>query len=79
MAKRNKPLNKLLDSLLKIYKLTLSPVLKMTFGGSCKYDPTCSVFVHDELIKYGFLKGSIVSVGRMLRCNPLSKGGYDPA
>ena len=44
----------------------------------CKYTPTCSVYGKEAIIKHGVIKGSILTIWRILRCNPLSKGGYDP-
>ena len=46
--------------------------------GSCKYYPTCSAYAIEALEKHGLFKGLYLSIGRVLRCNPWSKGGYDP-
>jgi len=49
------------------------------FGTSkCKFTPTCSSYAIEALEKYGFIKGSLLSIRRILRCNPFSKGGFDP-
>ena len=45
---------------------------------SCKYYPTCSTYALEAITKYGALKGGLLSLWRILRCNPFSKGGYDP-
>lgn len=45
---------------------------------SCKYYPTCSQYAIEAVEKHGALKGSLLAVWRILRCNPFSKGGYDP-
>lgn len=45
---------------------------------NCKYYPTCSEYTKQAIIKYGSIKGSIKGIWRILRCNPFSKGGYDP-
>ncbi len=45
---------------------------------SCKYYPTCSAYAIEAVERYGALKGGILSIWRILRCNPFSKGGYDP-
>ena len=45
---------------------------------ACKHIPTCSNYAIEAIMEYGSIKGSILSFGRILRCNPLSKGGYDP-
>ncbi len=44
----------------------------------CKYYPTCSEYTKQAIEKYGVVKGSILGIARILRCNPFSKGGYDP-
>jgi len=56
------------------YRRFISPQL----APSCKYLPTCSQYAMDAVAKYGALRGSIMAVWRILRCNPFSKGGYDP-
>jgi putative membrane protein insertion efficiency factor len=45
----------------------------------CKYVPSCSQYACDCFNHYGFTKGLRLSMWRILRCNPLSRGGYDPA
>ncbi len=55
--------------LLKIYKLTLSPILKYMFGGGgCKYSPTCSEYTVDVIEKYGIIKGVPMAVRRIMSC-----------
>jgi len=44
----------------------------------CRYTPTCSEYTYQAIEKYGVLKGSLMGFGRILRCNPFSKGGHDP-
>ncbi|MFA5543328.1 MAG: membrane protein insertion efficiency factor YidD [Bacilli bacterium] len=44
----------------------------------CKYSPTCSNYALEAYSKFNFFKASILSGWRILRCNPFSKGGYDP-
>lgn len=44
----------------------------------CKFYPTCSEYTKQAIIKYGAFKGTMIGVARILRCNPFSKGGYDP-
>ena len=44
----------------------------------CKFYPTCSEYTKQAIEKYGALKGSLKGIWRILRCNPFSKGGYDP-
>lgn len=44
----------------------------------CKYYPTCSNYAVEALQTHGFFKGTLLAIWRVLRCNPFSKGGYDP-
>ena len=44
----------------------------------CRYLPTCSEYAIDSIRKHGAAKGSLLAIWRILRCNPFSKGGYDP-
>ena len=43
----------------------------------CKHIPTCSNYAKEAIIKHGSLKGSFMSIKRILKCNPFSKGGID--
>lgn len=45
---------------------------------TCIYTPTCSQYAIEALTKYGVIKGGLLAVWRILRCNPFAKGGYDP-
>lgn len=45
---------------------------------SCRFYPTCSQYALDAIKKYGVLKGGIMALWRILRCNPFNPGGYDP-
>lgn len=63
--------------LIKIYKKIFSPMFSY-LGVHCKYYPTCSDYAIEAIEKYGFIKGCFLSLFRILRCNPFSKGGYDP-
>lgn len=64
----------LMIALIKFYQKNISPLL----GSNCRYLPTCSDYSVQAFEKYGFFKGFYLSVFRILRCNPLFKGGYDP-
>ena len=68
-------MKKICISLIKFYQKNISPYKKY---GHCKYTPTCSAYALEAYQKYGFFKGTVLSVWRILRCNPFSKGGYDP-
>lgn len=47
-------------------------------GNRCKYTPTCSMYTLDAIEKYGAFFGMPMGAWRILRCNPFSKGGFDP-
>lgn len=68
-------IKKLLILLVKFYRKCISP-----YKGNyhCRYIPTCSQYALEALEKYGPIKGTYLSIKRILRCNPFSKGGYDP-
>lgn len=59
---------------LRGYKLLISPL----FPPSCRFTPTCSEYAVEAIGKYGFLKGVVLGVKRILRCHPFAAGGYDP-
>ncbi|NLM14952.1 MAG: membrane protein insertion efficiency factor YidD [Clostridiaceae bacterium] len=56
------------------YQRHISPQL----GSRCKYLPSCSQYAIEAIERYGPLRGGLKSAWRILRCNPFSKGGYDP-
>lgn len=74
MKKRFRPLTRLFILLIRLYQITLSPWL----GKSCRYTPTCSNYGIEALEKYGALKGSWLTIKRVLSCNPWGGSGYDP-
>ena len=59
--------------LIKLYQKT--PV---SSHGMCKFTPSCSNYAIGCLERFGFIKGSYLSIKRIIRCNPFNKGGYDP-
>jgi uncharacterized protein len=56
------------------YQRVISPALPRR----CKYEPTCSAYAVQALREYGILRGLVLASWRLLRCNPLSHGGFDP-
>lgn len=59
---------------IKFYQRKISPL----FGPKCRYYPTCSQYAIQAVEIHGVLKGSVLAVLRLLRCNPIFPGGYDP-
>lgn len=55
------------------YQRLLSPLL----GPRCRYYPTCSEYAAQSIGRFGILRGTVLALWRLLRCNPLSPGGFD--
>lgn len=55
-------------------------LFKLLFNtnAGCRFTPTCSRYTYEAIEKYGALKGSYLGFKRIMRCNPWSKGGFDP-
>ena len=64
----------LLIAPIRAYQRWISPM----FPRRCKYHPTCSEYAVQAVQRYGMLRGTVLAVWRVLRCNPFSHGGYDP-
>lgn len=70
-------LKKILIKLINFYQKNISVYFKKN-GINCKFYPTCSEYTKQAIEKYGGIKGSIKGIKRIIKCNPFSKGGYDP-
>jgi hypothetical protein len=68
------------EILLNVYKRLVSPLLHSISGnaGACRYQPTCSEYAAIAIGTRGIVRGSLLAMWRVLRCNPLSAGGFDP-
>lgn len=66
--------------LISLYQKIISQFLDMIFGkgNTCRYAPTCSIYMQDAIKKHGVFKGLLMGFQRIGRCNPYAKGGYDP-
>ncbi|WP_228840595.1 membrane protein insertion efficiency factor YidD [Parachlamydia sp. C2] len=60
--------------LIKIYQLTISPLLGLT----CRFYPSCSHYMIEALQKHGIFKGAWLGLKRIARCHPWNPGGHDP-
>jgi len=60
--------------LIRCYKKYVSPML----GNNCRYIPSCSEYAMEAYQEFGFIKGTYLTIFRLLRCAPWCKGGYDP-
>ena len=66
-------MNKLIIKLIKLYQNSTTESQKR-----CKYYPSCSNYALEAYQKFNFFKASFLTIYRIIRCNPFSKGGYDP-
>jgi len=60
--------------ILKSYQQFISPLLP----GVCRFEPTCSTYMHEAIRKRGLAKGLWLGIRRLLRCHPFCVGGFDP-
>ena len=67
-------MTKVMLFLIRGYKKWISPFL----GPRCRFYPSCSEYMYTAIDKYGIMRGLFMGLYRILRCNPLCKGGYDP-
>jgi len=69
-----KILKKIIITLIRFYQLALSPLKQPT----CRFSPTCSQYSIEAIERFGVIKGTYLSVRRILKCHPFHEGGYDP-
>lgn len=67
-------MKKIFIFIIDIYRKIISPL----FMPCCRFYPTCSTYARQAIVKFGVIKGTYLSVKRILKCNPLFKGGNDP-
>ena len=67
-------MKRILIYIIEKYQKYISPIL----GNNCKYYPSCSEYTKQAIEKYGKIKGCFLGIKRILKCNPFSKGRYDP-
>lgn len=68
-------MKKILIGMIRFYQIALSPLKS---APTCKYYPCCSSYAKEAIEVHGVIKGCLLAIWRILRCNPFSKGGYDP-
>jgi len=59
---------------IRAYQLTLA----YFFVGACRYEPSCSAYAAEAVLRHGALKGSWLAARRLARCHPFHPGGFDP-
>ena len=71
---RPSPLARAALAPIRFYQRRISPA----FPRRCRYHPTCSDYAVRAITRYGILRGCVLALWRLVRCNPFSPGGYDP-
>lgn len=64
-----------------LYRWLISPILHALSGGGgcgCRFHPSCSAYALESLSSHGILRGSRLSISRLMKCHPWSAGGFDP-
>ena len=67
-------MTRLMLLVIRAYRYLLSP----WWGNQCRFDPTCSEYAMQAVRRHGLVRGSVLAGWRLLRCNPWSRGGFDP-
>lgn len=74
-------LTRVLLGCVRAYQRVLRPAMSALLplkGPCCRFVPTCSEYAYQAISRYGPWKGSALALRRLLRCHPISRGGYDP-
>lgn len=73
---------KILETVRRIYTAPIrfyrKYISKLKGAPSCRFQPTCSEYAVEAVMEWGIVIGTVLAVIRIIRCNPFSKGGYDP-
>ena len=68
------PLASLAALCVRAYRWLVSPLL----APACRFEPSCSLYAEEALLRHGLFAGARMAIGRVLRCHPWNAGGYDP-
>lgn len=71
-------MTRILLAIIAFYRRWLSPALHAISPGGCRYVPTCSEYAAVAIATHGPMRGLALAVGRLLRCHPFARGGFDP-
>ena len=76
--KPTRALRSLAAGAIAIYRAAVSPVIHAMHGPACRFEPSCSVYARDAITEYGMVRGGIMAIWRIARCNPMGGHGFDP-
>ena len=61
-------------AIIRFYRRWISPLL----APRCRFEPTCSAYAYEAIIRHGLLSGVALTIWRLLKCQPFHRGGFDP-
>ena len=67
-------MKRVLAGIIRLYQRLISPLLP----SACRFEPSCSEYARQAVLKYGVLKGTWLGLRRIVRCHPWNPGGVDP-
>src|SRR5579859_7671716 len=73
-----RPMRSIAFGALAIYRGAISPIIHAFNGPACRFEPSCSVYARDAIAEYGIVRGGIMAIWRVARCNPMGGHGVDP-
>jgi uncharacterized protein len=61
-------------AIIRFYRRWISPLL----APRCRFEPTCSAYAYEAIVRHGLLRGVALAMWRLLKCQPFHRGGFDP-
>jgi uncharacterized protein len=61
-----------------LYRALISPILFGHYGPACRFEPNCSAYAREAILRHGLPRGVLIAVRRLLRCRPGGGFGFDP-
>ena len=61
-------------AIIRFYRRWISPLL----APRCRFEPTCSAYAYEAIVRHGLLRGVALTMWRLLKCQPFHRGGFDP-
>jgi uncharacterized protein len=65
-------------AVITVYRAFISPLLLSLFGRACRFEPSCSAYASEALLRHGLIRGGALAARRVSRCHPMGGHGFDP-